>query len=475
MINKRTVGFVLGIIVFLVLYFIPIDGLTKEGQTLLALLLMTVVFWACQIVQPGYAAGIFVVLCVVLKVGEPVNIFASWTGTTMWLVVGAYIIAAAVTTSGLGERIAYAFVSKFVSNYRSLIISIFVLSAIMSLLIPHPIPKALLIMSVVKVLMDSCNMPAQDRVKVGFGVFAAAVPTSMLFLTGDSSFNPLILDYAQQVNPDLTMGWLQWLQYMIVPALAMIILTMILYFIMFKPSQEITVNKAEMQGKLKAMGGITQKEVRTIIWLVIAIILWLTDSKHHINAGWVTLGVAMILSMPIIGEVITPKEWSSVPMQTLMFLTAALAIGKLSGAVEKGGTGLGEWLFNTLLPSSLPANIFLIALIVTAIAMACHMVLGSCIAVMSLAGPVLIPFVISSTGGASSTISALVPAFIVYTAIYTHYIFPYQNLPIVTGAAESAGGYTSKETIKMGIPLIVVVFIVTVIVEVLWFKLMGLC
>lgn len=66
--------------------------------------------------------------------------FSSWTKATMWLVIGAYLIASAVKESGLGERIAYAFMLKFVRDAKSLIISIFALTFVLSLLIPHPFP-----------------------------------------------------------------------------------------------------------------------------------------------------------------------------------------------------------------------------------------------------------------------------------------------------------------------------------------------
>ena len=77
----------------------------------------------------------------------------------MWLVMGAYMIAGAVKDSGLGERIAYAFIKKFVRSYNGIIISIFVLTFIMSVLIPHPWPRAFLIMSVMAVVIQSAKIP----------------------------------------------------------------------------------------------------------------------------------------------------------------------------------------------------------------------------------------------------------------------------------------------------------------------------
>lgn len=77
---RREIGFVLGIVVFLLVKFL-----------LLAELSSTVA-----------------------------SMFSSWTKATMWLVIGAYLIASALKESGLGERIAYAFMLKFVRDAKSL-------------------------------------------------------------------------------------------------------------------------------------------------------------------------------------------------------------------------------------------------------------------------------------------------------------------------------------------------------------------
>ena len=159
-ITKREIGFVLGIVVFLLVKFLPLAELsstvelTVGGQTCLALTLATVVFWACGVAQPGFVGLLYCALLVLFKVcvddtgaasisATVASTFSSWTKATMWLVIGAYLIASAVKESGLGERIAYAFMLKFVRDAKSLIISIFALTFVLSLLIPHPFPPRL--------------------------------------------------------------------------------------------------------------------------------------------------------------------------------------------------------------------------------------------------------------------------------------------------------------------------------------------
>ncbi len=212
--------------------------------------------------------------------------------------------------------------------------------------------------------------------------------------------------------------------------------------------------------KQAALGKLSVKEIRTIVWLVIAIALWLTVSGDYI--GWVTLAIGVSLAMPIIGEVLTPASWNAVDIKSLMFLTAAMAVGSVGGA-----TGMNAWIADVVLPSSVPENIFLFALLVAALSMIIHMFMGSVMAVLGVCVPAFISF------AAGSSVSPLAVALIVFTSINIHYILPFHNLPILIGEGKDAGGYTSKEAMRMGIPLTVVVFIV-VLVEAAWFHLFGL-
>lgn len=141
--------------------------------------------------------------------------------------------------------------------------------------------------------------------------------------------------------------------------LVALLATMVLGLPLFKPSRELVYDRDDVLAKQKALGGLTSKEIRTIVWLVIAIVLWLTVSGDYI--GWVTLAIGVALSLPIIGEVLTPASWNSVDVKSLMFLTAAMAIGSVGGA-----TGMNTWIADVVLPSSVPENIYLLALLIAA-------------------------------------------------------------------------------------------------------------
>jgi len=401
---------------------------------------------------------LYLVLLTVFGVAKPTLIFSVWSASMMWLIIGAFMIAGAVKESGLGERIAYKYIIKYVSSFKSIIIGIFILTFILSLLIPHPWPRAFMIMSVMAVVIKSAKIPKEDAVKIGFTVFASSVPVSLIFLTGDATISPLAIQSSGQV-----LGWMGWFRLMGPPAIIASIISCFMILILFKPSQEVHVDKDEMRRKLIELGPMTGKEKRTAFWIILAIILWMTDTVHGVDIGWVTVFIAMMMAMPIVGKILTPASWSGVPVHVLVFLTAAVAIGRVGGA-----TGMNAWIATTILPAAVPTNPFILAAFITTVAIIIHMLLGSVIAVMGIVIPAMIAFT-SSMG-----VNPLVPALLAYTAVASHYVLPFQHLNMLVGLGDDNGMYSQKECIKFGVPFIIVIYIVTVAIEVPWWKFCGL-
>ena len=454
---KKRVGLALGVALAALIWLIPFEGLPREGRLCLALTAMTVTFWSFQVAHPGYVSGLFLALLVVLGVDTPSVIFHSWTGATMYLIIGAYLIASAVRQSGLGERIAYHIILQFVRGFKSVIVLIFALTLLLSAIIPHPWPRAFLIMSVMAVLIQMAGVNKNDAVIIGFSVFASAVPLSLVFLTGDSVINPLVL-----ASSASSIGWLDWAFIMGPPALAVGAMTCALILLLFKPKEKLRLDKTAIREKLSQMGSLSQREKRVIFWLVIAAALWVTDSIHGINIGWITLIIPMLMSLPVVGGALGQEDWKEIPVHVLLFITAAIAIGTVGAS-----TGMNEWLALRLLPEAVPQNPYMLALIVAAASIGLHMLMGSVIAVIGIAVPALLAYI------APMGIAPLVSALWVYTAVGCHYILPYQHLNMLVGQGENAGLYSQRETIKMGIPLIAVVF-AAVLLETAWWDVIGL-
>ena len=168
------------------------------------------------------------------------------------------------------------------------------------------------------------------------------------------------------------------------------------------------------------------------------------------------------MSMPLVGGVLHPTDWAEVPVHVMVFLTAAIAIGKVGAA-----TGMNTWIAQTLLPGVMPENPVLLALCISIFAVIIHMFMGSVIAVMGVTIPTFLAFT-QGTG-----VSSLAIIGIVYISVAGHYLLPFHHLNMLVGQGEENGMYTQKETLKMGIPLLIAVLI-TMVAAVGWWSLLGL-
>ena len=458
-VDRRLVGVALSIVAAALVWFAPLPGqLGMAGRQTLAVTLFTVIWWVFNVIPSAYSTLLMLMAYVLLGLATPGQVFQIWTLPLLWLIIGSFLLAAAVAKSGLAERVAAFFVVRYANSYRSLIVLTYVLGFVLSFLIPHPFPRALLLMSFMRAIITLSGMNAVDAASVGFSVFVASTATSTILLTGDSTLNLAAVGFS-----GVSLGWLEWPLYMAVPGLVASLLMLGLHLLVFRQTGPITLDHAALSRSQQARGPMTRAEKTTLAWLVLALLLWMTDSLHGIDPAWVGLLVVVGLALPGLGGVLEAQDLSTgVNWPILFFVTGALAIGTVSRI-----TGLSDWLAATLLPAVPPRDPYGFAALVAGTAMLIHMILGSALASMSIITPPMVHY------AAEAGWSPLFPALLIYSAVSLHYLFPFHHVVILLGQGD-LGGYRSQHVLKYGIPLTLVVLVVVVGVEVTWWRWIGL-
>ena len=457
--NRSKIGMFVGLAICLGIWFMPNPtGLPIQGQHCLALSLLAVTWWAFGVIHPGYTSLLLLVSWVLTNTAQPAVVFRLWTSPMMYLVIGGYLLAAAVEGSGLGRRIAYLFILRFVTGYRSIIAACYILGFLLSILIPHPWPRSFMIMAVMTIVIRSAKLEPKFATQIGLTVFAASCPSSMILLTGDSTLNVVAMNFGGEAP-----SYLRWLWVMGVPGILACVLLFLIQIWFFPAPEKFEIPKDEVRSLLEKLGKTSVNEKKVIAWIGLAVAFWVTDFIHHTHPGWIAVAAALGMTLPFVGGVLKPGDWNKVNLGSLFFLTAALGIGTVGDV-----TGMNKWVAAVVLPSHAPTNIFVFALVVTVFAVIIHMVLGSVLAVMGIVTPAIIAF--SSTAG----ISPLVASLLVYTAVNQHYLLPFHNMAILVGEGKEEGGYGSAEVFRLGIPLTIFVFILTIGIEIPWWKLIGL-
>lgn len=452
--NKQTVGFFLGIAVLLLFWFVDITpGLSVEGRRVMALVFFSVIWWATKPVMPAFTSCIMMIGFMAFDLCSMSAVTKMTAGNVFFIYFTIFIIADVVEKSGLARRLALMYASKFITGFTSMVVSAFVLTFLLAFVIPSPWPRAFLLLAVFKEICEASEMDEKSSAIIGLSIFAASCPLSMAVFTADASIAvPIAAMTGQEIS------YMDWTLKMILPGILAAVLTFGLIMWLFKPTKNYKMDASVVKENLKALGKWTRNEKVTLFWTLLATILWVTESIHGINMGVVGMIAIVGMSLPYVGGVCNGGSWKAVDFGTMIFIMGAMSIGA-AGAE----TGMSTWLANLVFPASMPNNMYLIAIMIGAITILMHMVLGSSISTASVVATMVMAYF------ANSGYDPFILTLLCYTAVYMHYIFPFHQLNILFGIGK--GGFTEKDVTRLGIPLTACVFIV-LIFEV-WFW--GLC
>src|SRR3990172_3288871 len=112
--RKRS-GALLAPAAFLVTLALTQHALAEPGQKLAAVLAGVAVLWITETIPLPATALLGVVLCVVLGVAPAKTVLAPFADPIVFLFIGSFILARAMTLHGLDKRFAFAIFSiKFI-------------------------------------------------------------------------------------------------------------------------------------------------------------------------------------------------------------------------------------------------------------------------------------------------------------------------------------------------------------------------
>ena len=96
--------------------------------------------------------------------------------------------------------------------------------------------------------------------------------------------------------------------------------------------------QARILEELQIMGPMGSRERKTLLYLMIALILWVTDFWHGLPPWAVAVLVAVPLTAPVIG-CMDKNDMKKVPLNILIFSAACISVG-----IVLQDTGVGVWM-----------------------------------------------------------------------------------------------------------------------------------
>ncbi len=108
--GRRTIGLFLGPLALIAMLLLPL-GLEPAQQSLAAVMVFTIIYWLSEAIPIPVTGVLAISLCVLLGVAPVDDIFAAFGDSTLFVFIGAFIIAEAMTSHGLDRRFAFRVLS----------------------------------------------------------------------------------------------------------------------------------------------------------------------------------------------------------------------------------------------------------------------------------------------------------------------------------------------------------------------------
>ncbi|CAL1409541.1 unnamed protein product [Linum trigynum] len=332
-----------------ILWFIPVpEGVTKQAWQLLAIFLATIVGIITQPLPLGAVALMGLGASVLTKTLPFAAAFSAFGDPIPWLIALAFFFARGFIKTGLGNRIAYQFVSLFGSSSLGLGYSLVFSEALLAPAIPSVSARAGgIFLPLVKSLCVACGSNVGDGTEHKLGswlmltCFQTSVISSAMFLTAMAA-NPLCVNLTMNTIKQ-TIGWTDWAKAAFVPGLVSLLVVPLILYIVYPPTIKSSPDAPKLaREKLATMGPMTKNEIIMAGTLLVTVGLWIFGGVLNIDA--VTAAI-LGLSVLLISGVVTWKEClaESVAWDTLTWFAALIA---MAGYLNK--YGLISWFSQTV-------------------------------------------------------------------------------------------------------------------------------
>ncbi|HUF47596.1 MAG TPA: DASS family sodium-coupled anion symporter [Vicinamibacterales bacterium] len=368
--RRQSIGFVLGPVVFLTLWLLPLPTLPPAAHTLAAILGLMVVLWMTEALPLAITALVGPALAVVLGVAPVRTAFAPFADPIIFLFIGSFMLAESMFVHGLDRRLAYtALASRWVgrSGLR-LVLAYAGVAAGLSMWMSNTATTAMLFPLGLAVL---AQLGRERRSDAGFGEFALAL---MLVTSFAASIGGLATPVGTPPNligiallrelGGISISFVSWMLIGVPIMLAM--MAFIVVWFLLPRARHVRLSEESRRavaGELQKLGPVTRGERNVLIafgvtvagWVVPGTVAAIFGHAHPLaqrlsamlpEAVAAILGAMLLFLLPIDWRArqftLTWDQASRIDWGVVMLFGGGLAMGTMADSTGLS-EGLGRW------------------------------------------------------------------------------------------------------------------------------------
>jgi len=474
-------GFIIAVLVGIAIWAIPTPAaMTITQHKLLAIFGGAVVAWIT--IAVNFAVSTFAIVSLLYfwvgnpdgkvdKAGELIRnagfALGGFASPSLWLLVTGFVIAIAMTKSGVAKRLALQMMRVLGKTPAGAIYASMLANLAVAPLTPSNTARTAAMLPIIEGIAQAYKA-APGRSNFGKALYLAGTFTSNItgsaFLTGTIP-NPVSIGLiAAAAGASVYTTWSYWALAALPTNIIILLVTAWLLLKMYPPEMKALPGGTEyIKQELAQMGPMSGQEKRAIGYFALALILWSTDAIHHFNSTMIAFMVSFCIFMPKIGVLEWKETEKSLPWELFVYFGGVLT---LSGALMS--TKAFEWLIKALLASLGLQDISMMPLLIILIGFSIfsHAIWSTTTAMTGVMIPIYI--------GLAQTLGFDVVSFVMPLAIMMAYalFLPFNTMGNIIFFG--AGHYTVTEQIKSSIVLGLIIWGLWIVTAFTWWRVIGL-
>src|SRR6185369_7879299 len=346
----------LAVLTAILLRLTPPEGLSADGYRSLVLFGATIFLWISGLLPIAVSALLSMVMLPLLGIMDAKKTYSMFGNEAVFFILGAFILAAAMTGTGLSARLARTMLARFGRTPTRLALTVFLLSASLSFIMSEHAVAAMMfpvvseIAAALRLEKGKSSFGRLLFMSIAWGCIIGGIAT---FLGGARA--PLAAGLLREATGS-HFTFLEWTFAACMIVVPLMVIGFLLLLKFFPPDiQNVDEGRKFLNKKRLETGKISYDEMLTAAVMVVTVICWIFLGEKSGLAAIAILGAAALFTFRVVSW---EKIEEYVNWGIILMYGGTIA---LASALEK--TGAAIWLINKGLAAFNPSPLVIIAVI----------------------------------------------------------------------------------------------------------------
>ncbi|WP_087722400.1 SLC13 family permease [Pandoraea sp. PE-S2T-3] len=259
-------------------------------------------------------------------------VFSGFTSGAFWLVFSGAVIGMALAVTGLGERVARRLAAHCGHAYGLALTGFVAIAFVLSLVMPSTLGRIAILVPIVLSFCDRVGFVAGRPGRTGLLLATALASCELSTAILPANLPNLVMAGSAETVLGIRLGYAEYAS-ALVPALAVVRGALLVVVAMWMFPDHLVAADLASSSPSPATASMSAAERRLLGALTLMLGLWFTEPWHHVSAGWVGLGVALLCLGPL--RLVNPEAFlKQVKLAPLWFVAAIIG---LTAAVDHAG------------------------------------------------------------------------------------------------------------------------------------------